>query len=84
MIVLVLMAVLAGSVAGTVALWSLGAPWWQIALGYVGGGWAGLLLGLPCILAGCWLRRALTKRRGRDRSGASAPARHPIRYRSNR
>lgn len=84
LIVLVLMVILAGSIAATVVLWILDATWWQIALGYVGGGWAGLLLGLPCILAGRWLWRAATKRPEQGRAGASPRAQHPVRYRSNR
>lgn len=51
MIVLVLLLILAGSLSGAAAMWWHDAPWWQIALGYVGGGWAGLLIGLPVTMA---------------------------------
>lgn len=49
MIILVLILILTGSVAGTAVMALQGATWWQIALGYVGGGWAGLIAGLPAV-----------------------------------
>lgn len=51
MIVVVLVLILAGSLTGAVVLWLQDASIWMIVLGYVGGGWAGLLLGLPVMLA---------------------------------
>lgn len=51
MIILALILILAGSLGGATALWLQDAPLWQVALGYVGGGWAGLLGGLPVLLA---------------------------------
>ncbi|SNR67082.1 hypothetical protein [Paracoccus sediminis] len=51
MIVLALILILAGSLTGAVALWLHDASFWMVVLGYVGGGWAGLLLGLPMMLA---------------------------------
>lgn len=50
MIVLALILILAGSFAGAAALWLQDASFWQIALGYVAGGWAGLLGGLPVVM----------------------------------
>lgn len=60
MIILALALILAGSLSGAVILWLQGAAWWQIALGYVGGGWAGLLGGMAVVmvlrsLAAPWL-----------------------------
>lgn len=51
MIVLVLILILIGSLSGASAMWLRDATFWQILLGYVAGGWAGLILGLPfCVL----------------------------------
>lgn len=50
MIVVALMLILIGALSGAAVLWVQDASWWMIALGYVGGGWAGLLLGLPLTL----------------------------------
>lgn len=66
LIVLVLMLVVVGAAAGSVTLWVQGAPWWQIALGYVGGGWIGLIAGVPAILAGRWLFQRLPRRPAAD------------------
>lgn len=57
MIVLILFLILAGSFGGALALWLQGASFWLIVLGYVGGGWVGLLVGLPLILVAGLLRR---------------------------
>ena len=51
MIVPVLLLILTGSFGAGIAMAVQGAPLWQIALGYVAGGWAGLLGGLPLLLA---------------------------------
>ncbi|WP_295045378.1 hypothetical protein [uncultured Paracoccus sp.] len=56
MIIVALILILAGSLTGAVLLWIQGASFWGIVLGYVGGGWAGLLLGLLAIA----LLRAVT------------------------
>ena len=51
-IVVVLILILAGSFTGAGVVWMHEGSLWQIALGYVGGGWAGLLLGphlLPAV-----------------------------------
>lgn len=50
MIVLVMILILIGSAAGTAVMALQDAPWWQIALGYVGGGWVGLVVGLPGVV----------------------------------
>lgn len=71
MIVAVLILILTGSLSGAVALWLQGAPLWQIALGYVAGGWAGLLAGLPVMLA---LRALWSLLRGRRRRDPVSPA----------
>lgn len=66
MIILALILILAGSFAGAAALWLQDAALWQIALGYVAGGWAGLLGGLPVAMLIRFLldpRRFLRKRR---------------------
>lgn len=49
MIAVALILILAGSLAGSITLWLHGASFWGIVLGYVGGGWAGLLLGLAAV-----------------------------------
>lgn len=83
-IVLVMMLALAGSILGSVALWAQDAPWWQIALGYVGGGWAGLLLGLPVILAGRWLWRCVPRRPAPTAARPKAPVETQARCRPHR
>lgn len=51
MIVLALILILIGSISGASGMWLRDATFWQIVLGYVAGGWAGLILGLPlCLL----------------------------------
>ncbi len=51
MIVVALFLILAGSFTGAAALWLQGASFWGIALGYVGGGWAGFLGGMALVMA---------------------------------
>ena len=51
MIVVALFLILAGSFTGAAALWFQGASFWGIALGYVGGGWAGFLGGMALAMA---------------------------------
>lgn len=51
MIIAALILILAGSLAGAVISWLGDASFWGIALGYAAGGWAGLLLGGPAVLA---------------------------------
>ncbi|WP_103174818.1 hypothetical protein [Paracoccus sp. SY] len=60
MIILALILILTGSFAGAFLLWLHDASFWMIVLGYVGGGWAGLLAGLPMILL---VRLYLNRRR---------------------
>jgi hypothetical protein len=50
MIILTLLLVLIGSFAAAITLALKGASLGMILLGYVAGGWAGFLLGLPVIL----------------------------------
>lgn len=64
MIILALILILAGSFAGAFLLWLQDASFWMIVLGYVGGGWAGLLAGLPMmLLLRLWLNRRRMPRR---------------------
>jgi hypothetical protein len=63
MIVLALMLILAGSFAGAIVLWLWEASFWGIALGYVAGGWVGLLVGMPMVM----LVRFLLKPRRKGR-----------------
>lgn len=71
MIIVALILILSGSFTGSIILWLHDAPLWQIALGYVGGGWAGLLVGLPAMLlarslTGLPLRFPLSRKRSRQ------------------
>ena len=71
MIIVALILILSGSFTGAIILWLYEAPFWQIALGYVGGGWAGLLVGLPVMLlvrnlVGLLLRFPLSRKRSRQ------------------
>lgn len=63
MIVLGLVLILTGSLAGAILAWLQDASLWQVALAYVGGGWAGLLAGIPLAMA----LRHLTGPRGGGR-----------------
>ncbi|MGN7870048.1 hypothetical protein [Paracoccus sp. 22332] len=79
MIVVVLILILAGSVTGAAVQWMQGASFWGIALGYAGGGWAGLLLGLLAITllraaTGLLLRLSPSRRRLRQHNDALLPA----------
>lgn len=49
MVILVLVLILTGSLAGSLVLWLQGAAIGGIVLGYLAGGWIGLLVGLPLI-----------------------------------
>lgn len=49
MLIVALILILAGSLAGAVIQWLQDASAWGIVLGYVAGGWAGLILGLPAV-----------------------------------
>jgi hypothetical protein len=51
MIILALALILTGSIAGAVTMWLQDASFWQVVLGYFVGGWSGLLLGMPVVLA---------------------------------
>ncbi|MTE01772.1 hypothetical protein GIY56_15895 [Paracoccus sp. YIM 132242] len=46
MVIVALALILAGSFTATIILWLRDAPFWQIVLGYAGGGWTGLLGGM--------------------------------------
>lgn len=59
MIIVGLVLILTGSIAGALILWLQDASFWQVVLGYVAGGWAGLLLGFPLAMAGRLLGRLL-------------------------
>ena len=50
MIILALILILAGSFTGAFLLWLHDASFWMIVLGYAGGGWAGLLAGMPMMM----------------------------------
>lgn len=70
MVVLVLILILAGSLAGAVVAWLQDASFWGIVLGYIAGGWMGLL-GIPVImavraLAGLPLRLLPARKRSRQ------------------
>lgn len=72
MVILVLALILTGSLVGSVALWLQGAPVWSILLGYLAGGWIGLLVGLPLI----FLIRAVL-RPHQPRPGTPSPPDQP-------
>lgn len=55
MIVVVLLVILAGSFSTAIYFVSTGASWGMVALGYVAGGWGGLLLGGALALLGARL-----------------------------
>ncbi len=50
MIIPVLLLILTGSFGTSIAMAMQGATFWQITLGYVAGGWLGLLAGLPLLI----------------------------------
>lgn len=50
MVIVPLIFTVLGSVATALACFMLDASWGMIALAYLGGGWAGLLIGLPATL----------------------------------
>ncbi len=70
MIVLILILILAGSLAGAATAWMQGAFFWGIALGYAAGGWAGLILGLALALLPWRLRSRPRNRRPPPADGA--------------
>lgn len=70
MIVLVLLSVLIGSLGTSIYLFGAGASWKTVALGYVAGGWCGLLLGGALVLLGSGIARI---RRMRVRPKGSCP-----------
>ena len=84
MIIVVMILALAGSAVGSIVLWAQDAAWWQIALGYVGGGWAGLLLGLPAMLAGRWLWQRVPRQPDSEGAPQAAPAKAQARCRPHR
>lgn len=57
MIVFALFSILSGAFTTMTVLLLSGASWGQIALGYVVGGWGGLLLGAALLACSCWCRR---------------------------
>lgn len=65
MIIVALLFIVAGSVMASTAAYFLGASWGMIALAYLGGGWAGLLIGMPATL----FVSCMMKRRGQRSSG---------------
>ncbi|WP_374303625.1 hypothetical protein [Paracoccus sp. (in: a-proteobacteria)] len=73
MVIVALILILAGSIAGAVIQWLEDASVWGIMLGYVAGGWAGLVLGLPLV----FLIRALVPAHPAKTGTGSAPARTP-------
>lgn len=77
MIVLALALILAGSLAGAVVLWLQDASFWGIVLGYVAGGWAGLLGGMPVVLALRALRGPCRSQGGKPRQGKGIKRQHP-------
>lgn len=65
MIIVALLFIVAGSVMLSTVAYVLGASWGMIVLAYLGGGWAGLLIGMPATL----FVSCLMKRRGQQTSG---------------
>ncbi|MBC9248545.1 hypothetical protein H4P12_17930 [Paracoccus sp. 11-3] len=65
MIIVALFFIVAGSVMASTTACFLGASWGMIALAYLGGGWTGLLIGMPATLVVSCLR----KRHGLRMSG---------------
>ena len=77
MIVLVLIVILAGSLAGAAISWLQGASFWGIVLGYVVGGWAGLLGGMPAVLALRALAGPCRLQGGKPGQGKGVKRQHP-------
>ena len=77
MIVLALMLILAGSFAGAIVLWLWEASFWGIVLGYVAGGWVGLLVGLPVAMLVQFLPKRRRFRRKRRPLPAGMKRQHP-------
>lgn len=77
MIILALALILAGSLTGTIVLWLQDAPLWQIALGYVGGGWAGLLGGMAVVMAVRGLAGLAQPHRGKPGQRTGMKRQHP-------
>lgn len=75
-VIIALILILAGSFCGAVLTWLQDAGPWQILLGYVAGGWAGFLGGMPVLLAVQMIRCRLLRARQNGHSPASprAPA----------
>lgn len=71
MIVFFLGSILIGAILSAVLLWLGDASWGMIALGYLLGGWAGLVVSLPLL----FLIRSLQQRRA-ARMQDKAAARH--------
>ena len=74
MVILILGLILLGSFSTAAFLMIQGASWGMITLGYMGGGWAGLILGLSVL----YLSSVLSRLRDRDmvfalRKGQSQP-----------
>lgn len=58
MVIVALIFIVLGSVMTSLACLILDASWGMIALAYLAGGWAGLLIGLPAtVYVNCRLRR---------------------------
>lgn len=57
MIVIILLLILSGALSSAIILGLKGLSWGMIALGYVAGGWLGLLAGLPILLLAREVRR---------------------------
>lgn len=74
MVILILGLILLGSFSTAAFLMIQGVSWGMVALGYVGGGWAGLILGLSVL----YLLSMLSRLRDREmvfalRKGQSQP-----------
>lgn len=65
MAVVVLFLILTGSFFTSIVLYLYGASWGAILLGYLAGGWIGLLAGLPLFLLLRWLISKIASRRSR-------------------
>lgn len=75
MVILILGLILLGSFSTAAFLMIQGVSWGMVALGYMGGGWAGLILGivllyLPSLLSGpCRRGLSLVLQKGQSRHG---------------